>query len=104
MAPEERQAADTVRMFPEQAGGRACYCDAVVGCHTHPARTIAFLARNIVNQLFDLAEVPVEKRQAINDEADAFVYAFVYKLLLAGENLRDGGMGEPAGLGDGAER
>ena len=31
------------------------------------------LAMNIVNQLFDLADVPVEKRQAINDEADAGV-------------------------------
>lgn len=31
------------------------------------------LAMNIVNQLFDLADVPVEKRQAINDEADRFV-------------------------------
>ena len=31
------------------------------------------LSMNIVNQLFDLADVPVEKRQAINDEADAFV-------------------------------
>lgn len=27
-------------------------------------------AMNIVNQLFDLADVPVEKRQAINDKAD----------------------------------
>lgn len=31
------------------------------------------LAVNIVNQLFDLAEVSVEKRQAINDEADGLV-------------------------------
>lgn len=31
------------------------------------------LAMNIVSQLFDLADVPVEKRQAVNDEADAFV-------------------------------
>lgn len=30
-------------------------------------------AMNIVNQLFDLADVPVEKRQAINDKADSFV-------------------------------
>jgi len=27
----------------------------------------------IVNQLFDLAEVPVEKRQAINDKADEYL-------------------------------
>lgn len=30
-------------------------------------------ARNIVNQLFDAADVPVEVRQAINDECDEFV-------------------------------
>jgi hypothetical protein len=28
---------------------------------------------NIVNQLYDLAEVPVDKRQVINDKADDFV-------------------------------
>jgi hypothetical protein len=38
-----------------------------------------FLAKNIVNQLFDLAEVPVEKRQDINDEADAFVYGLLLR-------------------------
>ena len=38
------------------------------------ADDLQFLAMNIVNQLFDLAEVSVEKRQAINDDADAFVY------------------------------
>lgn len=27
----------------------------------------------IVNQLFDLAEVPIEKRQAINDKADEYM-------------------------------
>ena len=32
---------------------------------------------NIVNQLFDLAEVPVEKRQAINDKADDFVFVML---------------------------
>ena len=31
------------------------------------------IAMNIVNQLFDLAEVPVVKRQEINDTADDFV-------------------------------
>jgi hypothetical protein len=40
-------------------------------------RGLQFLAMNIVNQLFDLADVPVEKRQAINDEADAFVYGLL---------------------------
>ena len=30
-------------------------------------------AMGIVNQLFDLAEVPVEKRQAINDKSDEYV-------------------------------
>lgn len=28
---------------------------------------------NIVNQLFDLAEISVEKRQLINDTADKFI-------------------------------
>lgn len=37
------------------------------------------LAMNIVNQLFDLAEVSVEKRQAINDKADAFVTELIQK-------------------------
>lgn len=45
-----------------------------------PSPGLQFLTTNIINQLFDLAEVPVEKRQAINDEADAFVY----ELLLRG--------------------
>ena len=30
-------------------------------------------AMGIVNQLFDLAEVPVEKRQEINDKADEYM-------------------------------
>lgn len=30
-------------------------------------------AMGIVNQLFDLAEVPVEKRQEINDKADEYI-------------------------------
>ena len=30
-------------------------------------------AMGIVNQLFDLAEVPLEKRQAINDKSDEYV-------------------------------
>lgn len=42
-------------------------------------RDFQFLAMNIVNQLFDLAEVPVEKRQAINDKADSFVYRLLTK-------------------------
>ena len=34
-------------------------------------------AMNIVNQLFDLAEVPTEKRQAINDQADFFTQTMI---------------------------
>lgn len=34
----------------------------------------------IVNQLFDLAEVPVEKRQSINDIADNYVEEQFYRL------------------------
>ena len=34
----------------------------------------------IVNQLFDLAEVPVEKRQAINDNADEYILSQVLRL------------------------
>jgi hypothetical protein len=37
------------------------------------ANEIKKIAMNIVNQLYDLAEVPVKKRQAINDKADEFV-------------------------------
>ncbi len=32
------------------------------------------LAMNIVNQILDTAETPVEKRQAINDRCDEFVF------------------------------
>ncbi len=35
----------------------------------------------IVNQLFDLAEVPVEKRQEINDAADKYVFEQVMRLI-----------------------
>lgn len=35
------------------------------------------LSMNIVNQLFDLAEVPVEKRQQINDRCDEFVLSMI---------------------------
>ena len=35
------------------------------------------VSMNIVNQLFDLAEVPVDKRQAINDKADEFVLSLI---------------------------
>lgn len=37
------------------------------------------IARNIVNQLFDLAEVPVGERQSINDKADAWVTELLSK-------------------------
>lgn len=36
--PDEGQIAETVRVFPEQAGADACYCEAVVGCHVHVRR------------------------------------------------------------------
>lgn len=42
------------------------------------------LAMNIVNQLFDLADVPVEKRQAVNDEADAFVLRLLQQCGVSG--------------------
>lgn len=45
-------------------------------------RRLARLAMNIVNQLFDLVELPVEKRQVLNDKADDFVY----QLLLSESN------------------
>jgi hypothetical protein len=37
-------------------------------------------AIGIINQLYDLAEVPVEKRQAINDEADKYLLDQVLRL------------------------
>ena len=42
------------------------------------------LAMNIVSQLFDLADVPVEKRQAVNDEADAFVLRLLQQCSVSG--------------------
>lgn len=36
----------------------------------------------IVNQLFDLAEVPAEKRQAINDTADKYVQEQFLRLFI----------------------
>lgn len=42
------------------------------------------LAMNIVNQLFDLADVPVKKRQAVNDEADAFVLRLLQQCNVSG--------------------
>lgn len=35
----------------------------------------------IVNQLYDLAEVPVDKRQAVNDRADEYMFEQVIRLL-----------------------
>lgn len=35
------------------------------------------LAMAVVNQLFDIAEVPVEKRQAINDNCDKYVFNII---------------------------
>lgn len=40
-----------------------------------------FAAMNVVNQLFDLAEVPVEKRQAVNDQAGTFVQSIFRHLI-----------------------
>lgn len=34
----------------------------------------------IINQLYDLAEVPTEKRQAINDKADKYLLGQVLRL------------------------
>lgn len=34
----------------------------------------------IINQLYDLAEVPIEKRQAINDKADKYLLDQVLRL------------------------
>ena len=34
----------------------------------------------IINQLFDLAEVPVEKRQSINDAADKYLQENFFRL------------------------
>ena len=43
-------------------------------------------AMNIVNQLFDLAEVPTEKRQAINDQADFFTQTMIERIrIFAGD-------------------
>lgn len=55
-------------------------------------------ARQIVDHLFDLAEVSVEKRQAINDEADVYV-ASMLPSGLRPECLRCGfTLTEPGGL------
>lgn len=43
---------------------------------------IQALAMNIVNQLFDEAEVSVEKRQAINDKCDKFVQDLVSRFVI----------------------
>jgi len=39
------------------------------------------IAMNIVNQLYDLADVSVDKRQAINDQADKFVSEMLVQFL-----------------------
>jgi hypothetical protein len=43
----------------------------------------------IVNQLFDLAEVPVTKRQAINDIAHDYMYAQIIRLMYEPESSSD---------------
>lgn len=48
---------------------------------TEPPPDIQSVARNIVNQLFDEAGVPVETRQAINDRCDSFVAALLVRLV-----------------------
>jgi hypothetical protein len=47
------------------------------------------LARNIVNQLFDEAGVPVETRQAINDRCDAWVAGLLARWRPAHRDGRD---------------
>ena len=42
---------------------------------------IRAVSMSVVNQLFDLAEVPVTKRQEINDTADEFVEKMIRSLL-----------------------
>ena len=43
----------------------------------------------IVNQLFDLAEVPVEKRQSINDKADEYLQEqFLRLFAVSGSAIR----------------
>lgn len=49
--------------------------------HTPLENKAKAISMNIVNQLFDLAEVPVVKRQAINDRADEFVLKMLNKLI-----------------------
>ena len=44
-------------------------------------KKIEWVAKNIVNQLYDLAGVPVKKRQSVNDRADEFVIRLVSQLL-----------------------
>ena len=41
----------------------------------------------IVNQLYDLAEVPTEKRQAINDKADKYLLDQVLRLMVANNHI-----------------
>lgn len=43
--------------------------------------TLKKISMGIVNQLYDLAEVPVEKRQAINDIADQYLLVQIMSLL-----------------------
>jgi len=40
-----------------------------------------FVARNIVNQLADLWEVPAKRRQETNDQADRFVQRLIVKFM-----------------------
>lgn len=44
---------------------------------------IRTLSMNIVNQLFDEAEVPVEKRHTINDKCDRFVQKLIGEYTVA---------------------
>lgn len=49
------------------------------------------IARKIVDRLFDVAEVPVDKRQAVNDEADKFVYLLLRSQVASGAQPDQGG-------------
>ena len=43
----------------------------------------------IINQLFDLAEVPVKKRQEINDQADKYLLDQVLRLLNSSLHVKE---------------
>jgi hypothetical protein len=58
--------------------------EALVARNEEMKAAASVTARNIVNQLFDEAEVPVTKRQAINDDCDGFVQKVLLEWLGGG--------------------